>query len=115
MTLLIVVMTHHGCCDDNVQAVVEDGFPDNEISMAKEQTLNGFVFNFASTEKQLARACIYALLDIPQACMHPSLETQELNGILHVHRSQRQHCLVVLLSMNNMHLCTGSCQEKNVW
>ena len=49
-----------------VQGVVENGFTDAEINMAKEQTLNGFVFNFASTEKQLARACIYALLDIPQ-------------------------------------------------
>ncbi|KAK9863705.1 hypothetical protein WJX84_002328 [Apatococcus fuscideae] len=48
------------------QGVIEDGFTDNEINMAKEQTLNGFVFNFASTDKQLARACIYALLGIPQ-------------------------------------------------
>ena len=51
---------------DIVQGVIEDGFTDNEINMAKEQTLNGFVFNFASTDKQLARACIYALLGIPQ-------------------------------------------------
>lgn len=38
-----------------------------ELEMAKSETLNSFVFNFASTATQLQRIMVYALLGIPEA------------------------------------------------
>ena len=36
------------------------------LDTAKAQTLNSFVFNFASTNTQLQRILVYALLGLPQ-------------------------------------------------
>ena len=37
-----------------------------EVAMAKSETLNSFVFNFASTNAQMQRVAAYALLGIPE-------------------------------------------------
>ena len=39
---------------------------EREVDMAKSETLNSFVFNFASTNAQMQRVAAYALLGIPE-------------------------------------------------
>lgn len=39
---------------------------EREVAMAKSETLNSFVFNFASTNAQMQRVAAYALLGIPE-------------------------------------------------
>ena len=40
--------------------------------MAKQETLNSFVFNFASTNAQMQRVAIYSLLGLPEVRSSPS-------------------------------------------
>ncbi len=39
---------------------------EEEIDSAKAETLNSFIFNFASTNAQMQRTVIYALLGLPE-------------------------------------------------
>ncbi len=39
---------------------------EEEIASAKAETLNSFIFNFASTNAQMQRTVIYALLGLPE-------------------------------------------------
>ena len=42
----------------------------SELDTAKQETLNSFVFNFASPASQLQRILAYDLLGLPQVRMH---------------------------------------------
>ena len=49
-----------------VQEAAEVAPTDEEVATAKSETLNSFVFNFASTNAQMQRVAAYALLGIPE-------------------------------------------------
>ena len=63
---------------------------DEEVATAKSETLNSFVFNFASTNAQTQRVAAYALLGIPEvtwdltpllACWLPPSKTTRASGL----------------------------------
>ena len=49
-----------------IQDVRNEAPSQKVLDTAKAQTLNSFVFNFASTNTQLQRVLIYSLLNLPQ-------------------------------------------------
>lgn len=49
-----------------VQEAAEVAPTEEEVATAKSETLNSFVFNFASTNAQMQRVAAYALLGIPE-------------------------------------------------
>ena len=53
-------------CMHQMQEVRDEAPTQKVLDTAKAQTLNSFVFNFASTTTQLQRVLIYSLLGLPQ-------------------------------------------------
>ena len=49
-----------------LQAAREEAPPSTALATAKAQTMNSFVFNFASSGAQLQRRLIYTLLGVPK-------------------------------------------------
>lgn len=59
-----------------------------EVARAKSETLNSFVFNFASTSAQMQRVAAYSLLGVPEVtgqlllCIHiPSMSRHRGAGV----------------------------------
>ena len=50
------------------QETLEAPPSDEEVALAKAQTINSFVFNFASTGSQLQRRLVYDLEGLPEVC-----------------------------------------------
>ena len=50
------------------QETLEAPPSDEEVALAKAQTINSFVFNFASTGSQLQRRLVYDLVGLPEVC-----------------------------------------------
>ena len=53
---------------------------DEEVARAQSETLNSFVFNFASTNAQMQRVLIYALLGLPDVSTTAADFQQTLAG-----------------------------------
>lgn len=51
------------------QNVRKNGVTEAEVEAAKAETLNSFVFNFASTSSQLLQSLGCELLGLPQVCL----------------------------------------------
>ena len=49
----------------HLQAARQTAPTDEEVAAAQAETLNSFVFNFASTSSQLQRRLVYALVGLP--------------------------------------------------
>jgi len=54
-----------------VQEATEVAPTEKEVALAKSETLNSFVFNFASTSAQMQRVAAYTLLGIPEVIGRP--------------------------------------------
>ena len=63
MSLKSVTSAAHPAC---LQAAREEAPPSTALATAKAQTMNSFVFNFASSGAQLQRRLIYTLLGVPK-------------------------------------------------
>lgn len=61
-----VMCAAHPAC---LQAAREEAPPSTALATAKAQTMNSFVFNFASSGAQLQRRLIYTLLGVPKVGM----------------------------------------------
>jgi hypothetical protein len=61
-------------CDHHAQAARQTAPTDEEMAAAQAETLNSFVFNFASTSSQLQRRLVYALVGLPPVrFLHPAV------------------------------------------
>lgn len=62
-----------------LQEATETAPTEEEVATAKEETLNSFVFNFASTNAQMQRVAIYSLLGLPEVHVDTSMTDHESN------------------------------------
>ena len=55
---------------------------EEEVALAKAQTINSFVFNFASSSAQLQRRLVYSLVGLPQVrpCSRPASSARSSPG-----------------------------------
>ena len=63
---MLFVGSASGMRQHALQEAAEVAPTDEEVATAKSETLNSFVFNFASTNAQMQRVAAYALLGIPE-------------------------------------------------
>lgn len=63
-----------------LQAARQTAPTDEEVAAAQAETLNSFVFNFASTASQLQRRLVYELIGLPPVRLHRKVLSSAAEG-----------------------------------